>query len=123
MRTRALRQALNSLALVLGLTTLGGCVVYEPVPVAAPQPSPQQRFERSWAAANDAMMDQGVTITSQDRGSGVIRGHRVGVPVTATVQTEADGSVQVSFETVGAAEKDPGLTQRLRESYLRRIGR
>ena len=118
-----MRHALNSLALALGLTLLGGCVVYEPVPVAAPQPSPQQRFERSWAAANDAMMDQGVTITSQDRGSGVIRGHRVGVPVTATVQTEADGSVQVSFETVGAAEKDPGLTQRLRESYLRRIGR
>lgn len=118
-----MRRALNSLALALGLALLGGCVVYEPVPMAAPQPSPQQRFERAWAAANDALTDQGVTITSRDRDSGVIRGQRVGVPVTATVQTEADGSVQVSFETVGAAEKDPGLTQRLRESYLRRIGR
>jgi hypothetical protein len=118
-----MRHALNSLALALGLAMLGGCVVYEPVPVAAPQPSPQQRFERSWATAHDAMTDQGVTITSQDRGSGVIRGNRLGVTVTATVQTQADGNVQVSFETVGAAEKDPGLTQRLRESYVRRIGR
>jgi hypothetical protein len=117
-----MRRDLTSLTLVLVLAGLGGCVAYTPVPVTAPQPSPQQRFDRSWAAAAGAMTDQGVTITSQDRGAGVIRGARAGVPVTATVQTQADGNVQVSFETVGAAEKDPGLTQRLRESYLRRMG-
>jgi hypothetical protein len=109
-------------ALALGLGLLGGCVVYEPVPVAA-QVSPQQRWEQAWAAAAGAMTDQGVTITSQDRAAGTIRGSRVGVPVVAQVRNQADGSVQVSFETVGAAEKDPGLTQRLRESYLRRMGR
>jgi predicted small lipoprotein YifL len=115
---------LKSLALALALATLGGCVAYTPVPVpvAAPQPSPQQRFDRAWSAAAGAMADQGVVVSTQDRGTGVMRGARAGVPVTATVQTQADGNVQVSFETVGAAEKDPGLTQRLRESYLRRMG-
>ena len=93
------------------------------LPMAAPQPSPQQRFDSSWAAAVNAMTDQGVAITAQDRGAGVIRGNRAGVPVTANVTIEANGNVQVSFETVGAAEKDPGLTQRLRDSYLRRMGR
>jgi len=116
-------RALNSLALALAFTALGGCVVYEPVPVSAPQPSPQQRYEQSWAAAAGAMSDQGVTITAQDRVAGVLRGGRAGVTVTAVVQTQADGNVQVSFETVGAAEKDPGLTQRLRDSYVRRMGR
>jgi hypothetical protein len=114
---------LHSLAIALLLTLLVGCVAYAPVPMAAPQPSPQQRFDTSWAAAANAMTDQGVTITAQDRGAGVIRGNRAGVPVTANVKVEADGNVQVSFETVGAAEKDPGLTQRLRDSFLRRMGR
>ena len=116
-------RTLRSLAIALLLTMLGGCVAYAPVPMAAPQPSPQQRFDSSWAAAVNAMTDQGVAITAQDRGAGVIRGNRAGVPVTANVTIEANGNVQVSFETVGAAEKDPGLTQRLRDSYLRRMGR
>ena len=47
---------------------LGGCVVYEPVPVV-PQPTVQQSFDRSWAAAAGALADQGVTITAQDRGA------------------------------------------------------
>jgi hypothetical protein len=115
-------RGLKSLALAVALATLSGCVAYTPVPVAAPQPSPQQRFDRAFAAAAGAMADQGVTVTAQDRAAGVIRGARAGVPVTASVQTQADGNVQVSFETVGAAEKDPGLTQRLRDSYLRRMG-
>jgi len=114
---------LHLLATALLLAILAGCVAYAPVPMAAPQPTPQQRFESSWAAAANAMTDQGVAITAQDRGAGVIRGNRAGVPVTANVTIEANGNVQVSFETVGAAEKDPGLTQRLRESYLRRMGR
>jgi hypothetical protein len=43
--------------------------------------------------------------------------------VPAILQTQADGNVRVSFETVGASEKDPCLGQRVSESYLRRIGR
>ena len=116
-------RGLFSLALTLVMLLLGGCVVYEPVPMAAPQASPQQRFDRSWAAAAGALTDQGLTIVSQDRGSGVIRGTLGTITVTAIVGIQADGNVQVKFETVGASERDPGLGQRVSDSYLRRIGR
>jgi hypothetical protein len=118
-----MRRVLPVLTLAIALATLSACVAYTPVPVAAPQPSLQQRFERSWAAAAGAMVDQGVTITSQDKAAGVMRGERGGMPVTATVQTQADGSLRVSFEASAAADKDPGLPDRLSESYLRRTGR
>ena len=98
---------------------LAGCVVYEPVPVA--QPTTQQRFDRSWDAAAAAMADQGVTITAQDRGAGVIRGMRGGVIVTATLQTLPDGRIQVSFNSTG--EGEGGVAQRVHESYERRMGR
>jgi hypothetical protein len=105
------------LAAVLAVT---GCVVYEPVPVAAPpQSSPQQRFDRSFAAASGAMYDQGVNVTTQDKGSGVIRGERGGVTVTAVVETRPDGRIQVKFDSSG----DPSLVQRVSDSYERRMGR
>ena len=98
---------------------LAGCVVYEPVPVA--QPTTQERFDRSWNAAAAAMSDQGVTITGQDRGAGVIRGTRGTVVVTATVQTLADGRIAVRFNSTG--EGEGGVAQRVHESYERRMGR
>jgi len=109
-----------ALLLAIGLLALGGCVAYAPVPMA--QPSPQQRYDQSWAAAAAAMTDQGVTITAQDRGASTIRGQRSGVDVTALVQTQPDGNVQVSFETAGPPGAEPGLAKRLREGYLRRMG-
>jgi hypothetical protein len=108
------------LLVVSAAVSLGSCVVYEPVP-ASSQPTLQQRFDRSWAAASGAMSDQGLTITAQDRGSGVIRGERGGTTVTATVETLADGRVQVKFNSAGGA--DPGLVQRVSDSYDRRMGR
>jgi peptidoglycan/LPS O-acetylase OafA/YrhL len=98
-----------------------GCVVYEPVPV--PQATPQQRFDRAWAAAGGALSDQGITIMQQDRASGTIRGLAGTISVAAIVQTQADGNVEVRFEIVGAKDMDPGLSQRLTDSYLRRNGR
>jgi hypothetical protein len=109
--------------LAAAVLPFAGCVVYEPVPVAAPQPSPQQRFDRSWNAAAGAMADQGVTILAQDRGAGVVRGSRGGITVTATLTTLADGSVQVKFGSTGATDTDPGLLQRVSQSYERRMGR
>jgi hypothetical protein len=106
------------LACVLALS-LAGCVVYEPMPIA--QPTLQQRFDRSWDAAVGAMADQGVTVTAQDRGAGVIRGARGTVVVTASVQTLADGRIQVRFNSTG--EGEGGIAQRVHDSYERRMGR
>ena len=102
--------------------SLVGCVVYEPVPSSS-QPTLQQRFDRSWSAAAGALSDQGLTITSQDRGAGVIQAERGGMTVTATLETLADGRVQVKFNSRGPNGADPGLVQRVSDSYDRRMGR
>src|SRR5688500_14120587 len=108
------------LMVLSALLSLGGCVVYEPYP--GYPVSPQQRFDRSWAAASGAMSDQGLKITSQDRGAGVIRGERSGITITATLHTLADGAVQVKFAS-NRDSPDPGLVHRVSESYDRRMGR
>jgi len=102
------------------LVSLGACVAYEPVAVTS-GPTVQQRFDRSWAAATGAMSDQGVTITSQDRGAGIVRGERGGMTITATLVTQADNSIQVKLQATGTS--DPGLVQRVSDSYERRMGR
>jgi len=103
---------------------LNGCYYYpQPVPVPMPAPTPGQRFDRSWNAATGAMADQGVTITSQDRGAGVIRGTRGAITIVITLQTLADGSTQVKFNTSGATDTDSELIHRVSDSYDRRMGR
>ena len=106
-------QAIRLLSCVLFLSLLAGCVVYEPVPVQGPS-----RFERAWDAATGAMYDQGVQVSVQDRGAGVIRGARSNASVDASVRTLADGRVEVRFTS-----SDSGLAHRLSESYERRMGR
>ena len=103
--------------------SLGGCVVYEPAAVIAPQQTTAQRFDRSWSAALGAMSDQGLTITSQDYGAGVITGRQGDVMINATLQTLPDGGVQVKFASRGPASDDPGLIDRVSSSFDRRIGR
>lgn len=98
---------------------LTACVVYEPVPVAQ-TPS---TFERSWTAINGAMIDQGVTITEQDHSTGTVRGTRGAVNVVGTVRLQPDGRVRVEINTAGVANADPGLVDRIRGSYDRRMGR
>jgi hypothetical protein len=101
------------------LLGLAGCVVYEPVP-AYGTPS---TFERAWSAAASAMQDQGVTITEQNRDTGVIRGMRGTVNVTSTVRTQADGRVRVEINATGPLGSDAGLAERISASYDRRMGR
>jgi hypothetical protein len=102
---------------------VNGCVVYEPVPVGSPPLGAAQRFDRSWNAATGAMIDQGLTIVSQDRAAGVVRGTRGDITIVATLQSLADGSIQVKFGSTGATGADPGLIHRVSESYDRRMGR
>ena len=85
--------------------------------------TPDSSFDRSWAAVIGALQDQGVQITSEDRGAGIVRGTRNGINVTASVRTQADGSVRVEFNTAGATERDPALIDRISQSYDRRMGR
>jgi hypothetical protein len=110
---------LRFLAVTITLS-LGSCVVYQPVPMPM---TTQERLDRSWGAAYGAIADQGMTITAQDRGAGVIRGERSGITLTATLQTLPDGSIRVGFNSSGATDTDPGLIRRVSESYDRRMGR
>jgi hypothetical protein len=109
---------LGVIATVAAALALAACVVYEPVP-ASQGPS---TYDRSWAAAIGALQDQGVAINEQDRASGVVRGTRGPVTVTAVVRTQADGRVRVEFNTAGGGG-EPGLVERVSESYNRRMGR
>ena len=101
----------RALLCLLLFSVLAGCVVYEPVPV-------QSRYDQSWNAATGAMADQGVSVTTQDRGAGVIRGTRGSASVQASVRTLANGSVEVRITS-----SDSNLANRISESYDRRMGR
>ena len=115
----------RALALTALLTVLGACVVYDPY---YPYPPPggggtAAKFDQSWNAAVGAMHDQGVSVASQDRGTGVISGRKGGITVNARVAAQNDGRVRVEFNTGGALSEDPGLPDRLSRAYDARMGR
>ena len=105
-----MKSLLLTTALAVAATMSGGCVVYEPVPAGYSQPA---SFDRSWNAAVGAMREQGVTITQEDRGAGIVRGTRGGINVTGSVQ----------FDTSGATAADPTLIDRITRSYQAFMGR
>ena len=109
-------------ALAFASALLAGCTYYQTAPGTVVT-TPASSFDRSWAAVIGALQDQGVQITSEDRGAGIVRGTRNGINVTASVRTQADGSVRVEFNTAGATERDPALIDRISQSYDRRMGR
>jgi hypothetical protein len=109
-------------ALAFAGALLAGCTYYQTAPGTVVT-TPASSFDRSWAAAIGALQDEGVQITSEDRGAGIVRGTRNGINVTASVRTQADGSVRVEFNTAGATERDPALIDRISQSYDRRMGR
>ena len=110
-----LKLSLSRLTLALAILALASCVVYEPVPYGM-QPT---KFDQSWAAASGALFDQGLTITTQDRNTGMIRGERGDTSVTVVLEPLADGRVQVKFSGKG----DPAVVERVSQSYERRMGR
>jgi len=115
-----IKRMIASLGVAAVVALLGGCVVYEPVPVGYSQPA---SFDRSWNAAVGAMREQGVTIAQEDRAAGVVRGTRGGINVTGNVRPQADGSVRVQFDTSGATASDPTLIDRITRSYQAYMGR
>jgi hypothetical protein len=108
------------LALILGIATLAGCVVYEPVPGYYPGGS---NFDRAWNAALGGAQDAGVQVASAEPSTGLIRGSKDGIDVVVTVARQADGSVRVQFDTKGQTQRDPGLSDRFSRAYDRRMGR
>ncbi len=105
------------LILVGGFAALTACV-YE-----SPPPPPPSTFDRSWSAALSAAQDEGVRITSEDRGSGVIRGLSSEQEVTINLRTQADGSVRIEISSRGPKGSNPGLAGRISRAYDRRMGR
>jgi hypothetical protein len=104
----------------VALAGLGGCVV-APYPTAVPvAPS---TFDRSFDAALGAMTGQGMSISRQDRGAGVIVGSRGSLALTATVRPQADGTTRVAFDQAGNQAQDPNLVQRVVADYNRLMGR
>ncbi len=116
------RRLAAALTLALAGGFLPGCVVYQTAP-GVYSPYPSTSFDRSWSAAVGAFADQGVRITAEDRGAGVVRGTRDGIDVVANVRTQADGSVRVEFSTSGATARDPRLIDRISRAYDSRMGR
>ena len=106
---------------LLSLSLLGGCVYQAPGTYTTT--STVSKFDRSWSAATGAFSDQSVRVTRQDRGAGVIEGTRNGINVSGSVQQQADGRVKVQFDRSGGVTQDPGLVERITQSYNRRMGR
>ena len=115
---------MRRLSVAIAAAALAGCTYYVPESRSyVAGPPPVATFDRSWAAAVGAFGDQGVRITAEDRGTGTLRGSRDGIEVTASVHSQADGSVRVEFNTRGATARDPGLIERVSRSYDVRMGR
>jgi hypothetical protein len=100
------------------LLALSACAYY---PAPATVVMTPASYDRSFAAAAGAMHDEGLTLTVQDPSSGTIVGGLNGSTVTSSVRQQADGSVQVRFDSNDA--RDPTLLQRISRSYDRRMGR
>lgn len=119
-----LRRACVCLALActagFTLAGLGGCVV---APYGTPVPVGPSTYDRSFDAALGAMQGQGLSISSQDRGTGVVVGSRSGLTVSASVRPQPDGTTRVEFNQSGSQAQDPNLVQRVVADYHRRMGR
>jgi len=113
------------LMLALTVAMIGGCTYYQTAPgtYTTSSTSSVSKFDRSWSATVGAFADEGVRVTSEDRGAGVIQGTRNGIHVTGDVRRQADGSVRVQLDTSGDTSQDPGLIDRITRSYQRRMGR
>jgi len=117
------------LLLAVAASLAAGCAVYETAPgVYVPGPAPIQvvpntTYERAWAAARNAFLDQGVRVMGEERSTGTISGTKSGINLAAYVHNQADGSVRVEFRTVGATQVDPQLIERIYASYEKYMGR
>lgn len=122
-RPRRGARAAAALACVAATLALPACTYYvmpdgTAVPSGSGYPS---NFDRTFTAAALAMRDQGLAISVEDRARGTVVGSYGGGTVTANVRPQPDGSVRAQFDARDVP--DPGLIQRISDSYDRRLGR
>ena len=113
-----MRSMRRLLLLAVGASLAAGCAVSDVAPGGVNSP-----YERAWAAARNAFLDQGVRVMGEERSTGTISGTKSGINLAAYVHNQADGSVRVEFRTVGATQVDPQLIERIYESYEKYMGR
>jgi len=77
----------------------------------------------TWSAVIGAFADQGIKVTSKNRGAGIVQGNRKGINLFADVRTQADGKVRIDFKSCGTTDRGPDLIQRISQAYERRMGR
>jgi len=116
------RVLLGLVAALPSVAPLGGCVAY-PYPYGEPVTTLPSRFDQAWEAALGAAAEAGVQVTAADRASGRISGSKAGAAVSISLQTLADGRVQVAFDAPNSRETNPTLGERWLAAYNRRMGR
>jgi hypothetical protein len=104
---------------IAAMLLVSACATYEPTPPTYPAPPPPSVFDRAWNAALGAAYDEGVQVTVQDRGSGLIQGTKGRTTVDISVRSQADGSVRVAINARG----NTALADQISQSYDRRMGR
>jgi len=110
---------LSLVAACATLLALSSCTYYA-VPAGTTVMTPAS-YDRSFAAATAAMRDEGLVITTQNPAGGTVIGSLNSCTVTTSVRQQANGSVQVRFDSSNSC--DPTLLQRISHSYDRRMGR
>jgi hypothetical protein len=118
-----MRRHAGHFAAAVAMLVASACTYYEAPPPSYPAPPSPSAFDRAWDAAVGAAYDEGVHVTVQDRGSGIIRGTRGGTNVEISVRTQADGSVRVAINARGRSGRDTALADQINNAYDRRMGR
>ena len=114
----ATRRCLLLLAVGACTMALSACTYYVPTTV----PGAPASFDRSFSAAAGAMRDHGLAVTVEDRSAGRIVGAAsAGGTVSASVRSQADGSVRVQFDSQDL--RDSTLLDRVVRGYEARMGR
>lgn len=90
------------------------------VPTTYPGAQPSQ-FDRAFDAARSALLDQGLSIASEDRAAGLVVGTMASTTISISLRRQQDGTTRVQFSA--SDSRDPKLLDRVSSSYNRRMGR
>ncbi|HYN62466.1 MAG TPA: hypothetical protein VET87_23425 [Rubrivivax sp.] len=115
--TATTRRSIGVAALWLALAGLGGCVAAPPGTV----PDSLGSYDRTFDTALQAMVDQKLTISHQDRRQGTIIGSLGGTTIAATLDVLYEGTIRVVFKQQGETPADPALLQRVADAYNARM--